>query len=310
MDINQQKLEFKQLTESYITATQLFNYFLNDCLLDYLDLYGEKLGFVQDQCPFGTQVILNKGHIFEDSVIKKIIEKDINVFQVPEMDDWNDGAAETFRLMKEGVKIIYQGYLVNHQNQTRGRPDILIRSDVLNQLKDGIITDDDIKMRSSLSNENERWHYRVIDIKMSNLSLTANGERILNNKLYKAYKAQVLVYTIALGLLQGYQPEHSYLLGRSSHNYDNTIVYEDCFSSLAIIDYSDYDSLFIDNLEKALQWYRLVKYLPLPSKNVENNLYNWDIIEKFLPNEFKYSLRPNMKNTYNYKWISTVTQIS
>lgn len=309
MDIDQ-KLEFKRLTESYITATQMFNFFLNDCLLDYLDLYGEKLGFKQDDCPFGTQVILNKGHTFEDMVVKKIIDKNINVFQVPEMDDWNDGAAETFRLMKEGVQIIYQGYLVNHQNQTRGRPDILIRSDVLNQLKDGIITDDDIKMRSTLYNENERWHYRVIDIKMSNLCLTSNGERILNNKLYKAYKAQVLVYTTTLGLLQGYQPEHSYLLGRSSHNYNNTIVYNDCFSSLAIIDYSDYDSSFISKLEKALQWYRLVKCLPLPPKNTESNLYNWDLIEQFLPNDFKYVLRPNMKNTYNYKWLTTVTQIA
>jgi hypothetical protein len=148
MDITQQKLEFKQLTESYITATQMFNYFLNDCLLDYLDLNGEKLGFKQDVCPFGTQIILNKGHIFEIAVIKKIIEKKINVFQVPEIDDWNDGAAETFRLMKEGVDIIYQGYLVNHQNQTRGRPDILIRSDYLNKLIPGIISQEDEKISS------------------------------------------------------------------------------------------------------------------------------------------------------------------
>jgi hypothetical protein len=295
---------------NYITATQLFNYFLDDTLLDYLDLNGTQMGLVQDECPFATQTILNKGHIFEDKVIHKIIDKNITVVKVAEFSDWNEGANETLRLMREGVPIIYQGYLINNNNQTRGRPDILIRANFLNQLKDGIITDDDIKMRSNLSNDTERWHYRVIDIKMSNICLTGNGERILNNKLYKAYKAQVLVYNTALGLLQDYQPECGYLLGRSSHNYNNTITYDDCFSSIAVIDYSLEDNEFINHLDKALKWYRLLKVLPIVKKDLNTNKYNWEVIELFLPDDYKFCLKPNMKNKYNYKWVTAVKEIS
>ena len=295
---------------TYITATQLFNYFLNDTLSDYLNLNGQVLGFKEDSCPFGTQTILNKGHLFEEKVVDKIREKEIEVIRVIEYDDWNIGADETFNLMKAGYPIIYQGYLINRENQTRGRPDILIRADILNQLKDNIITDDDIKMRSIFGDESGRWHYRVIDIKMSNILLTKNGERILNCNLYNAYKAQVLVYNMALGLLQGYQPEYGYLLGRSSRNYNNTITYDDCFSSLTIIDYTGYDKMIINKLSSALEWYKLLKDLPLLEKNQETGKWDWESLEKSLPEHFKFNLRPNMKNKYNYKWVTEYDKIA
>jgi hypothetical protein len=99
---------------------------------------------------------------------------------------------------------------------------------------------------------------------------------------------------MALGLIQGYQPEQAYLLGRSSHNNDNSLIFNDCFSSISIIDYNDYDNEFSLKLEKALEWHKILKKLPCE--------LNWDSLEARLPDYFKFNLRPNMKNKYDYKW--------
>lgn len=283
--------------KNYTSATKLFNFFLDDPLLDYLDKYGSILGYVREECPFETKIIMEKGHIFESNVISKIREKGIQVVEVCEYENWVDGVFETIQLIKQGIPIIAQGYLVNHMNQTKGRPDILIRSDFLNLLKDGIIQNQDI----NINGENNKWHYRVIDIKMSNILLSSNGVNILNNKMYKAYKAQVLIYNMALGLIQNYQSPQAYLLGRSSHNSDNSISFNDCFNSISVIDYSNYDEGFIIKLDKGLEWLKLVKELPIVSVS-GNGKHNWDELENILPEYFKFNLRPNMKNKYDYQW--------
>ena len=291
--------------KNYPSATKLFNYFLDDPLLDYLDKYGSELGYIQEECSFETNLIMEKGHIFESNVIAKIREKGIQVIEVCEYENWIDGIFETIQLIKQGIPIIAQGYLVNHINQTKGRPDILIRSDFLNLLKDGIIQTEEIEIKGDIENGNQ-WHYRVIDIKMSNILLSSNGVNIINNKIYKAYKAQVLVYNLALSLIQGYFPQQAYLLGRSSHNSDNSISFSDCFNSISIIDYSSYDEDFIDKLEKGLEWLKLVKQLPIVSisgnGSEKENKKNWDELESILPKHFEFNLRPNMKNKYDYKW--------
>ena len=321
------KEEWELNIKSYISATRLFNYFLDDPLLDYLNKYGLEMGFKEQECPEDVSILMNKGHSFEKRVIEEI-SKIIPVIEVKNNDSndnknkWVDGSIETFHLMKEGHPIIAQGFLVNHLNKTKGRPDILIRSDYLNLLKPDLLDLETVNIPSRFGN----WHYCVIDIKMSNLLLTSNGKYITNNKIYKAYKAQVLVYNTALSHLQDYFPSQSYLLGRSSHNYDNSLYFNDCLSSISSVDFkeNDKDKEFITKLEKAIEWHNILKILPIVSRNDnlmdtsdDSNLninlktkWNWEEIEILLPEYFQFNLRPNMKNKYDYQWKDAKKEIA
>ena len=300
------KQNYETSVSAYPTATQFFNFFLNDPLMDYLDKYGSQLGFIEDNLPSETVHLMSLGNIFETKVIEAIRAKDIFVAEVPKFDNWYDGVFETFQLMKEGVPIISQGYLVNNYNKTKGHPDLIIRSDYLNLLKKGLISEDDENKPSIFGD----FHYRIIDIKMSNIFLSSDGSTILNHKIYKGYKAQVLVYNLALSKIQNYNSEQGYILGRSSHNYDYTIYNNDCFSSISLIDYregnKDYE--IINEFNIALEWKKKLNTIPIVSFNKTTLKYDWDDLENNYLADINsrsnnlISLRPNMKNKYDCKW--------
>ena len=325
--------EWELNIKSYISATKLFNYFLDDPLLDYLNKYALEMGFKEEECPEDVKILMNKGCFFEKKVIEEISKiipvievknksDNNNVNNVNNINEWVEGSIETFHLMKQGHPIIAQGFLVNHLNKTKGRPDILIRSDYINLLKPDLLDLETVNIPSKFGN----WHYCVIDIKMSNLLLTSNGKYITNNKIYKAYKAQVLVYNTALSHLQDYFPSQSYLLGRSSHNYNNSLYFNDCLSSISSVDFkeNDKDKEFIKKLEKAIEWHNILQTLPIVSRNDnlmdtsdDDNLnlktqskWNWDEIEVLLPEYFQFNLRPNMKNKYDYQWKDAKKEIA
>ncbi len=292
--------DWENIIKEYPSATQLFNYFLDDPLLDYLDIHGSSLGFIEEPCPRHTLDLMSKGCKFEEFVIKAIRTKGIPVIEVSKFDKWGDGCFETLQLMREGYPIIFQSYIVNHENKTKGHPDVLIRSDYLNLLKPGLISDEESKIPSIFGN----WHYRVIDIKMSNIALSSDTKKILNNKLYRGYKAQVLVYTLAIGALQHYTPDTAYILGRSAHNYDNSYYVDNCFDSISPIKYNEHDSNLQNDLIKVLHWREILKVLPCVSRIGASNEFDWESIEQQIPKELNISLRPNMKNKYDYKWGS------
>jgi len=295
--------EWDKEVKTYLSATKMFNFFLDDPLLDYLDKFAPDLGFEPSDTPEEIQYIMQKGIEFEDKVIK-LIQQTIPITTIEDHESWVDGSLSTLQAMKAGALIIYQGYLVNPSNQTKGRPDILIRSDIINKLKPGLVSAAEATVNSTFG----PWHYRVIDVKMSNISLTANGKYILNSKLYKTYKAQVLVYNLALGYLQGYQPEQAYLLGRASHNYDNSLVNSNCFSSVGIIDYGDHDQDYLIRLGKALEWHKTLQKMSLPVQT-QSGQYDWASLDDQVQ-DLNLSIRPNMKNSYGYKWQSLKNDIA
>ena len=295
--------EWENDIKTYLSATKLFNFFLDDPLLDYLDKFAPDLGLEPSDIPEEIKYIMQKGVEFEKRVVE-LISKIIPITTIDDHESWVDGSYQTLQAMKEGQLIIYQGYLVNPANRTKGRPDLLVRSDILNKLKSGILDENSQSISSSLG----PWHYRVVDIKMSNIDLTVDGKYILNSKLYKTYKAQVLVYNLALEYLQGYQPPQAYLLGRGSHNYDHSLVNGDCFSSIATIDYQDYDSDFLIKLDKALEWHETLNQMNLPPK-INSNQYDWSVLNNQVQG-LGMTMRPNMKNSYDYKWNDYKKQIA
>jgi hypothetical protein len=160
--------------------------------------------------------------------------------------------------MQEGVPIIKQAVLYNESNRTFGIADLLIRSDYINKLfTDNIehITKHEETIRCKFS---DNYHYRVIDIKWSQLQLCSDGFKILNTDRYPAYKGQLAIYNLALGKMQDYIPNTAYILGKSykyeckSKNYYGL----NSFDRLGQIQYNDFDSKYIELTKKAIDWYR------------------------------------------------------
>lgn len=203
----------------WVSAGATRNYLHEDPLLDWLELYGEQHGFVPDDKQPGydertdmLRFLFRKGTEFEEAVADylrtkaNIIRICSNANEIRNLDK----AIETFEAMRDGVPIIYQGVLRDAETQTYGCPDLLVRSDILEDLFPGTLGPGSKTAAPDLPGP---WHYLVVDIKFTTLHLQAGGN-LGNNGSAKAYKGQLYIYNRALGRLQGYLAPCSYLLGR------------------------------------------------------------------------------------------------
>ena len=206
----------------WVSPTRTRNYILDDPLLDWLELHGEARGFERDssspqydsRTDF-TTFLFGQGHKFEAAIIK-LLRRDHRVETIattPRVDARRpEKARETFAAMQRAVPIIYQGVLRDAEHETYGIPDLLVRSDVLQELfLDAISPPEASQAAPDLPGAT--WHYRIVDIKFTTLHLASRGE-LSNSGSAPAYKVQLFIYNRALGRLQGYEPPVSYLLGR------------------------------------------------------------------------------------------------
>src|SRR3990170_1052613 len=135
--------------QDWVSATDTRNFLLQDPLLDWLDLYGEKNGFQRDTDLPGydrrtdfTQFIFQKTREFEAAVIAhlKTLTSVATIALNPGDARKLDKVEETFTAMESGVPVIYQGVLWDAENRTHGVPDLLIRSDKLSHLFPTVLT--------------------------------------------------------------------------------------------------------------------------------------------------------------------------
>ena len=205
----------------WVSATGARNHVLEDPLLDWLNLYGKEQGYQRDDELPGfdprtdfTGFIFEQGHRFEGAVVEHLRSlTDVRTISQGPEDTRELGVAErTFDAMAEGVPVIHQGVLRDPEHRTYGAPDLLVRSDVLRQVFPGAIEESQAAVPAP-DLEGARWHYRVVDVKFTTLRLAAGGT-LANQGSSPAYKAQLYIYNRALGRLQGFEPDSSYLLGR------------------------------------------------------------------------------------------------
>ncbi len=205
----------------WVSATALRNHVLSDPLLDWLDLYGSSRGFTPDtrapgydpRTDFST-FVLGQGRRFEEGIVAHL-KTFATVIHVPRSEDGVrdvERVSDTHQAMVEGSHVIHGGVLWDPDHRAYGSPDLLIRSDVLLDLFPGVLTEADAAITAP--DLGAPWHYRVVDVKFTTLHLAANGD-LANEGSAPVYKAQLFVYNRALGILQGYEPPLSYLLGRS-----------------------------------------------------------------------------------------------
>ena len=208
--------------DEWVSASATRNYVLGDPLLDWLDRHGESKGFERDQVDERTDFlgfIFRKGIEFERAVVQHLRGLHVGEMRTLGSEGSRRGpgrdlelAFATWDAMAEGVAVIDQGVLRDPQNRTYGLPDLLVRSDVLAELFPEALSSDEAAIAAPDLGVGD-CHYVVVDIKYTTLNLSADGG-LLNSGSVAAYKAQLHVYSRALGRLQGYLAPRAFLLGR------------------------------------------------------------------------------------------------
>jgi hypothetical protein len=245
------------IDDTWVSASSVRNWCRQDPLLDWLELYGEAAGWRRDDVPAASdptarakydpatdfrRFIMTQGRRFEAGVMALLRER-YEVHQIAFRSgrghsDARDPArlAETLTLMETGTPLIYQAPLADPVLRAYGVPDLLIRSDVLAELfPDSLSAPEAGVVAPALAANGARWHYRVIDIKFTTLSLMRDGHAA---KDHLPYQVQVWLYNEALGRLQGFTPPSAFLLGRNwqSGSGKTTQRGQGCLERLARID--------------------------------------------------------------------------
>ncbi len=292
----------------WVSASSTRNYAIRDPLLDWLDLYGEKHGFHPDDELPGydprtdfTEFIFRQGHAFERAVVDYLgTLKSIAQVGAGDAEDSRDlgKAEETFAAMQRGEPIIYQGVVRDAATRTYGSPDMLVRSDVLASLFPDAGVEGEAGVPAPGLGSGP-WHYVVVDVKFTTLRLLVSGG-LQSSGSARAYKAQLYIYNRALGRLQGYAPQASYILGRSwrGHVGGKTVRGSTCMERLGRVPQDSTvarGATLAGVADEAVEWARRVR--------VEG--MHWSVT----PEPSVPQLRPNMRNTSDSPWNSAKREI-
>ena len=292
----------------WVSASSTRNYAIRDPLLDWLDIYGEKNGFRRDDDDPGydhrtdfTEFIFSQGHAFERAVLDYL--RTLTAVEQVGGGDAADSrdlgkAEETFAAMQRGEPVIYQGVVRDAATRTYGSPDMLVRSDVLAELFPEAGVEDDAGA-SAPDLDSDQWHYVVVDVKFTTLRLLVSGG-IQSGGSTRAYKAQLYIYSRALGRLQGYTPPVSYILGRSWRGPvdGKTVRGSTCMERLGRVPQDSTvarGATLAGMTDEAVEWVRRVR--------VEG--MHWSVT----PEPSVPQLKPNMRNTSDSPWSSAKREI-
>ena len=290
----------------YVSGTGVKNFLLNDPILDVFELqYNEAISgkmltrnqrkramtdFEEEKEKLN--VLFEGGNEFERKVMEKLQEQyphEMLMINSEGRDGYTQANfKKTVQAMMKGIPIICQAVVFNDKNKTSGILDILIRSDYVNKLF----------KRQVIKKETETfkapklkgpYHYRVIDIKWTTMTLCANGYNIRNDDRFPAYKGQLAIYNSIIGEIQGYTPKETYIMAKSWHidRKNDPQTGHNCFDLLGVIDYSSFDSKYIERTLQGIDWMR----------DVRTYGSGWDLL-----NPTREELYPNACNKNDAPW--------
>lgn len=299
---NIQNLEYNK----FVSATQIKHYLLRDPSLDWYHLYYHIHGLgdrritrnsvrkrITDELTADqNNVLFEKGNTFERKVFEEIYHRFPDQYILIAPDGRNDmnrqNYIRTISAMKEGIPFILQAVVYNDRNMTGGMIDILIRSDYINKLVNRReIDDEESSYKAPYLTGN--YHYRVIDIKWTTMSIRANHPTLCNDDRFPAYKGQLAIYTSAIGQIQGYTPTMAYILAKHWKITSKIRPQEgfNCFDLLGHVDYTDWDNKYIRLTADAIRWVR----------HVRRDGSSWSPI-----NPQVEEMYPNISNTNDAPW--------
>lgn len=271
----------------YISVSKIRNYILNDCVLDWLDIYGEKKGYIKDTLHYSnqfdfTEYICKKGSEFEQRIINiiKKNEKEIDIIDINtnyKTAIQSDSYLKTINAINKKIPIIIHGMLQDDTKKIYGIPDIIIRNDYIKKIFDINI---EIKENSN--------DYSIIDIKYCSLNISKRTNEFMN----KMYEAQITLYTDLLNKIQKNKTKHAYILPRKISNKTTETTKKIKLGYIKIKEETR------EKNEKAIEWYREVK----------NEGEEWEF--DYNSEKFERRILPNMKNQMSSPWTYAKKKIA
>jgi hypothetical protein len=281
-----------------ISATKVRAYLLNDPLVDWLKEYHInnitdkpiklKPDYNNNNNYYNNNTtnkkcdnyILNQGVEFEKQVMK-ILKNKFQVITINSNVRSVYNYNKTLEYMKKGYEIIYQGVLHDYDNNLYGSPDLLVRSDRINEIFE-------YNVYNQCDHNQKDYFYVIVDIKSSTLKFASNGVNLLNSGSIPAFKGQLYIYNKMLNNIQNVKYNKAFILGRrwTQTQCGNNYSGDNYMNVLATIDYDDYDSKYINLVNDAIKWIRYMR----------TEGHNWSL----LPNPSNEYLYPNMKNHDDY----------
>ena len=264
-------LKIIQPVSSYISATEFENVSNDDVICDWLSIVSPKK---LERHPL--QSLFAKGVHHEANVIEKLrkrlhleLPKLSSLTTSREYDEFYHklDMKTTLECMKKGEPILYSAFIANKKEKVRGIPDLLVRSDYMEQYFN--IEIPNAKESSVFGN----FYYIPIEIKYSALHFDKTGMTLANIHRTRIYKTQLCVYTHILNEIQGTLPPCGFIIGKNDPDQ----------LSLGHIYFQTTDKDINNLYYKGLDWLRNVKKnakemqfstLLLPNMKVSNPLYD------------------------------------
>jgi len=172
----------------YCSVSQIKNFLLEEPLLDYLNLYGDKSKQTKptfEECDFST-FIMDMGNKWEEYVVNIIVEKcKLNNLSYTFVER-KAGYHQTKNALSNKTDVIFQAQVKDWNNNISGYPDIILKKSAFLKL-----------FKSSFDEVNNvpDNEYIVIDIKFSTVKSDENSYVIQNSNYIKFIKGQISMYS-------------------------------------------------------------------------------------------------------------------
>ena len=309
-----------------ISATRISNYVKSDTIVDYLDLLNEKSltlnnnlaitrkrtssidfnnhidnhidNHIRKKKKSSFDYIVESGYIFEYDIIKQIeitMEENNELDKLIKINELNINlnCTLTMGIIKENKhSVILGSVLINKNNNTWGKPDLIVKGCWINKYIEENILDINVN----------NWY--IIDIKSSTINLINGGEDLSSKLLYNVYKSQVYIYTDALNnSMKEYgitnDVKYGFILGRRyKYVLNKNIIIKKPFECLGLINFSK-------DFSNGIDWKNIISNAV---KWINDLRVNW---ENFSVNPIsRNELYPNMKNNYDKNWHKIKKQIA
>lgn len=203
----------------YIDLSMVRATVLEDPILDYLNVYGEQLGYKIDNSFSTFNENMQMSHLLGKQLNKftELIKQDLKSRFKKE---FSEGIPLTRSIgMKKGI--IWNPLLVDHKLKIKTRPSMIIRKDLLIKIF-GI--DEDTLLNSN---------YYCVKITYSSVGVSSYGEYKNYTKSGIMDKISLAVQSNLLGKILGNSPEQSFVMGRR-YKIDKETK-NSCYDTLAIV---------------------------------------------------------------------------
>lgn len=279
--------------DAWVDASELRNHLNEDPQLDWFECFGEAQGFMRSEIDASLDMrgfLDVKSSAFEDAVVRYLSVR---------LDVVRDPGPALLDVMRRGASVIVGALVSDETTRTRAAPALLVRSDALRRLFPDALSEEGAS-RPAPALGASAWHYRVVEVGFTTLELTPAGDLALWGSK-RRYVAEAFVANRALGELQGFLPEASFLLGRSWRMSDegSTVRGEDAMSRIGRI---RHDARLPDGgavltaVEEAVRWRRA--------------LAEGGAAWRVLPEPTREELRPNLRNDRDEPWRSSKRRIA